>query len=64
MILGNMGEGGGLLSHNLMGGSCLPSVTSMGSLGLGPPSPNPLIPSFGFTQEQVYMHFNDISLFF
>lgn len=54
MILGAMGDGGGLLSGpNLMGGVGLTSVTSMGTLSLGPPSPNLALPSFGFTQEQV-----------
>ncbi|CAL8111277.1 unnamed protein product [Orchesella dallaii] len=54
MILGAMGDGGGLLSGpSLMGGAGLSSVTSMGTLTLGPPSPNPILPSFGFTQEQV-----------
>ncbi len=54
MILGAMGDMGGLLSGpNLMGGAGLSSVTSMGTLSLGPPSPNLALPSFGFTQEQV-----------
>jgi hypothetical protein len=62
MILGNMGEGVGLLSstlsNNVLGTPTLitsSSMTSPNSMSLagGPPSPTPILPSFGFTQEQV-----------
>ena len=53
MILGNMGDVGLLSGPSLMGPTSLPTVTPPGSLSLGPPSPNPALPSFGFTQEQV-----------
>ena len=57
MILGSMGEGllsssqSSLMDHTGLTSSG--SGMSINSMSLGPPSPPPILPSFGFTQEQV-----------